>query len=117
MTKKPAAPKKRVVDSDDEGDSDVNMPSDDNINDDDDDRILNDTPPQKKVKKAPLPKKAAGKPLGEIENDSFAVDADMDGVAEPKPKKTKAGGNTDKYQKVRSESAKNASAATRNTPG
>ncbi|KAL1306289.1 hypothetical protein AAFC00_004375 [Neodothiora populina] len=92
VTKK-VAPKKRVVDSEDE-DSDVDMASE---QDDDDDGLLNDTPPQRKPKKASAPKKTAGHPLEEIENESLAIDAEMDDSADSKPKK---GGNTDKYQKL-----------------
>lgn len=70
---------------------------------DDDGDLLADTPPQKKQKKAPA-KKAAGKPLEEIENESFPVDddddndVDMDSASDPKP--TKGGKNTEKYQKL-----------------
>lgn len=69
---------------------------------DGDDSLLADTPPQKKQKKAPAPKKATGNPLQEVDNESFAVDATMDGandvMVEPKLKK---GSATDQYQKVR----------------
>lgn len=93
VTKK-AAPKKRVVDSEDEG-SDIDVASDD-------DGLL-DTPP-KKQKKAPAAKKSAGKPLEEIENESFPMDdsdmdGNMDGPSDSKPAK-KGGNNTEKYQKV-----------------
>lgn len=73
------------------------MPSD---NGDDDDGLLADTPPQKKPKKATTAatKKATGKPLEEIENESFAIDADMDD--QPASKPAKKGSNTEKYQKL-----------------
>lgn len=72
---------------------------------DGDDSLLADTPPQKKQKKAAVPKKAAGKPLQEVDNESFAMDATAEGLdgaddamVVPKPKK---GSATDQYQKVR----------------
>lgn len=55
-----------------------------------------DTPPNaKKQKKEPAAKKTGGKPLGEIENDSFMQ---LDGPAEPKPSKKKTA--TETYQKL-----------------
>lgn len=57
--------------------------------------LLSATPPSaKKQKKAPAPKKAAGKPLAALENEAVG----LDGASETKAKK---GGATEKYQKVR----------------
>lgn len=67
-----AAPKKRAKPGSDEEDDD-----DDSFGGD-----MSNTPPNaKKQKKEPSTKKAAGKPLGEIENDSFMQ---LDGPSEPK---------------------------------
>ncbi|KAF2099707.1 type II DNA topoisomerase [Rhizodiscina lignyota] len=56
--------------------------------------LLSNTPPSsKKQKKAPAPKKAGGKPLQEIANESFG----MDGTSDPKPAK---GSSSDKYQRL-----------------
>lgn len=68
--------------------------------DDDDDDAFNgdmaDTPPNaKKQKKEPGAKKGGGKPLEEIENDSFMQ---LDAPAEPKPSKKKTA--TETYQKL-----------------
>lgn len=62
--KSKAAPKKKVV-SDDEN-SDIDMAEDPL---DDDESLLQDTPP--KQKKASAPKKSSGKPLADIDNESF----------------------------------------------
>ncbi|KAK9422434.1 putative DNA topoisomerase [Seiridium unicorne] len=79
-----AVPKKRTKPaSDDEGDVD------------DDNSDFSHTPPNaKKQKKAPAAKKAAGKPLEEIENDSMM----LDGPSESKPAKKKTA--TETYQKL-----------------
>ncbi|OBT66159.1 hypothetical protein VE03_05077 [Pseudogymnoascus sp. 23342-1-I1] len=59
-----------------------------------DDTMLSNTPPSaKKQKKAPAAKKAAGKPLETIENESM----NLDGPTESKPK---SGNATDRYQKL-----------------
>lgn len=81
---KPAAKKRPKPESDDEADS--RMDGDEAGN-------LSQTPPSaKKQKKAPATKKASGKILGEIENDSMQVD----GPSDPKTKKTA----TETYQKL-----------------
>lgn len=92
VTKK-AAPKKRAVDSEDES-------SEIELNSKHDDDLLDDTPPQKKQKKAPVAKRAASKPLEEVENESFQADGVMDEPPAPKSAASK-GGNSAKYQKVR----------------
>jgi DNA topoisomerase-2 len=79
-----AAPKKKQKDVSEDENSDVDMDAD---LPDDDESLLADTPP--KTKKAPAPKKPSGKPMEEIENESFG-DA-------PKPKK---GDASSKYQMV-----------------
>ena len=86
-----AAPKKRAKpDSDDENDDD-----DLSMNDD---SLLSNTPPSnKKQKKAPAPKKA-GKPLAEVENESFNMDGPSD--PRPKPKAQQKKVATDQYQKL-----------------
>ncbi|KAI9719723.1 MAG: DNA topoisomerase 2 [Candelaria pacifica] len=57
-----------------------------------DDSLLSNTPPSsKKQKKNAAPKKAAGKPLAAIENESTG----LDGTSDPKPKK-----ESDQYQKL-----------------
>ncbi|OTB06331.1 hypothetical protein M426DRAFT_319063 [Hypoxylon sp. CI-4A] len=73
-----APPKKRAKpESDDDDDNDVSG--------------FSNTPPSaKKQKKAPAPKKSAGPPLGEIENDSMVLDE--------KPNKKKTA--TEMYQKL-----------------
>lgn len=80
-----AAPKKRAKpDSDDDNDGDSF------------DGDMSNTPPNaKKQKKAPAVKKGGGKPLGEIENDSFMQ---LDGPSEPKTSKQKTA--TETYQKL-----------------
>ncbi|GAB7337928.1 hypothetical protein MBLNU457_4312t1 [Dothideomycetes sp. NU457] len=82
------APKKRAADSDDLENSDEEPGSYNDAS------LLSNTPPSsKKQKKEPAPKKSSGKPLMEIDNESFA-----NGItASPKPKK---GTNSDKYQKL-----------------
>jgi DNA topoisomerase-2 len=87
-----AAPKKKAKDVSDDENSDVDMDEDPF----DDESLLADTPP--KQKKAPGPKKSSGKPLADIENESFG----MEGTDEPaeKPKKAAAGGASDRYQMV-----------------
>jgi DNA topoisomerase-2 len=79
-----AAPKKKVVNDEN---SDIDMDEDAL---DDDESLLADTPP--KQKKAPAPKKTSGKPLADIENESF-------GMEEVTGKKA-AGGASSKYQMV-----------------
>ena len=60
-----------------------------------DESLLSNTPPSsKKQKKAPAAKKAGGKPLQPIENETMGYD----GVDEPKAKK--ASSSTEQYQKV-----------------
>jgi DNA topoisomerase-2 len=88
-----AAPKKKTKPVSDDENSDIDM-DDDIIDDDDDDdeSLLADTPP--KQKKAPAPKKSSGKPLADIENESF----DVDGADSPAAKPKKAGGAGSKYQ-------------------
>ncbi|KAL8775572.1 MAG: hypothetical protein Q9209_000068 [Squamulea sp. 1 TL-2023] len=59
------------------------------------DSLLSATPPSaKKQKKAPAPKKKAGKPLQELQNEATG----FDGAEEPKPKKDSK--STDTYQKL-----------------
>ncbi|KAH8681370.1 DNA topoisomerase [Xylariales sp. PMI_506] len=73
-----AAPKKRAKPvSDDEGDASG---------------FSNTPPSSKKMRKEPAPKKSAGHPLEEIENDSMV----LDGPSDPKPKKSV----TETYQKL-----------------
>lgn len=68
-----------------------------------DDSLLSNTPPSaKRQKKAPAPKKAAGKPLQPIDNESFGLD-EKDDSAKMKPAKAA----TDQYQKVWALSTKN----------
>lgn len=60
-----------------------------------DDSLLSNTPPSaKKQKKGPAPKKAPGKPLAELENESFSMDVPVD-----KPASKKAT-STEQYQKL-----------------
>jgi DNA topoisomerase-2 len=81
-----AAPKKKAMS--DEENSDVDM---DGNPLDDDESLLQDTPP--KQKKAPAPKKTSGKPLADIDNESFGMEAAA---------LKKAGGDaSSKYQMVR----------------
>lgn len=54
-----------------------------------DDDSLSQTPP--KAKKAAAPKRAASKPLADVENESFGGDA---------PSDSKNGNASEKYQKV-----------------
>ncbi|KAI0482864.1 DNA topoisomerase [Xylariaceae sp. FL0804] len=64
---------------------------------DDEDGVsgFSNTPPSaKKQKKAPAAKKSAGKPLGEIENDSMM----LDGTSDARPAKSKTA--TETYQKL-----------------
>ena len=86
LTTRPAAKKRPKPDDDDSAMSDAG-----NISG------LSHTPPSaKKQKKAPAKKKAAGKPLGEIENDSFMQ---VDGPSDlPPPGKGKTA--TEMYQKL-----------------
>jgi DNA topoisomerase-2 len=81
-----AASKKKVVS--DEENSDVDMDEDPLDNDE---SLLQDTPP--KQKKAPAPKKTSGKPLADIDNDSFGMEAAA--------LKKAGGGASSKYQMVR----------------
>lgn len=69
----------------------------------DDDSLLSNTPPSaKRQKKAPAPKKSSGKPLQEIDNESYGMDGANDSDAKPKPKANaaKSGSATEQYQKV-----------------
>ncbi|EMD00619.1 hypothetical protein BAUCODRAFT_144266 [Baudoinia panamericana UAMH 10762] len=87
----PAKSRKRKVDSDSENDDD-----EDSVHDN---SLLSNTPPSaKKQKKAPAAKKAASKPLMEVENGSFT----LDGAADEKPKSAKKtkGSATEQYQKL-----------------
>lgn len=60
-----------------------------------DDSLLSVTPPSaKKQKKGPAPKKSAGKPLQEIENEAMAPNSPS------AVKATKGSKATDQYQKV-----------------
>ncbi|KAJ5292310.1 ubiquitin-conjugating enzyme E2 15 [Penicillium atrosanguineum] len=77
------AKKKAKADSEDEV-SDVHMSDDDNS-------LLSHTPP--KAKKAAAPKRAGSKPLGDVENESFAGEV----VSEAQGKD---GNASDKYQKL-----------------
>ena len=87
-SKKPAASKKRPKPDSEDEDSDVEAsPRDDSV--------LSATPPSaKKQKKAPVVKKAAAKPLQEVQNEAVG----FDGAEEPKPKKGSK--STETYQKV-----------------
>jgi len=87
-TLKKPAPKKRSKPQSDEENSDPEL---------DDDSLHSNSPPAaKKQKKAPAPKKAPGRPLEPIDNESHADMAGSD-VVQPKPKK---GNATSQYQKV-----------------
>lgn len=88
-----AVPKKKRKDDSDAENSDIDMAEDPL---DDDESLLADTPP--KQKKAPAAKKTSGKPLADIPNESFGLDA-MDEVPGAKAKKG-AGGASSKYQMV-----------------
>ncbi|KAF2020724.1 type II DNA topoisomerase [Aaosphaeria arxii CBS 175.79] len=90
-TKAKAAPKKKRKDDFDDENSDVDM----NEDPFDGESLLADTPP--KAKKAPAPKKAGGKPLADIANESFGLDGIDDDEPVPAPKKA-AGGSSGKYQ-------------------
>jgi DNA topoisomerase-2 len=89
--KTPATKKRAKPDSEDDENTDV-----------DDDSLLSKqsgTPPNAKKQKVAPVKKSSGKPLGQIDNESYDVDS---GVAEGRPasaKKNKTG--TEQYQKVR----------------
>lgn len=82
--KSKAAPKKRAKPASDEDDDD-----------DDFDGDMSNTPPNAKKQKTAA-KKGGGKPLGEIENDSFMQ---LDGPSE-QPKTTKKKTATETYQKL-----------------
>lgn len=63
---------------------------------DDDDSLLSNTPPSAKRQKTAPAKKPSGKPLSEVENESFAMDA-----SEAKPKAaSKSKTATETYQKL-----------------
>ncbi|PNY26140.1 DNA topoisomerase 2 [Tolypocladium capitatum] len=82
LKSKPAAKKRPKPDSDGDGEDSMGESSG-----------FSHTPPSaKKQKKAPAPKKPAGKPLAELENDSMVIDA----PAKPKSSKTA----TETYQKL-----------------
>ncbi|KAK4504129.1 hypothetical protein PRZ48_005044 [Zasmidium cellare] len=95
LTKAPATskaapkPKKRAKPESDEENTDLDEASEN------DDSLLSNTPPSsKKQKKAPA-KKSAGKPLSEVENESFAMDVPV------APSVSKKGGSSsDQYQKL-----------------
>lgn len=81
-----AAPKKRAKPVTDEDDDDDSFGGD-----------MSNTPPNaKKQKKEPAAKKGGGKPLGEIENDSFMQ---LDGPSEARPPSKKKTA-TETYQKL-----------------
>lgn len=80
-------PKKRKMDDSDEENSDLDR---DSFNDD---SLLSNTPPAKKPKVAAV-KKSSGKPLEEIENESFMS------AEKPKAKPNSGGDGSDKYQKI-----------------
>jgi DNA topoisomerase-2 len=83
-----AAPKKK---SNDDENSDIDM--DEDVPNYNDESLLEETPP--KQKKAPGPKKTSGKPLADIENESF----DLHEAAANKTAGS-AGGASSKYQMV-----------------
>jgi DNA topoisomerase-2 len=89
-----AAPKKKAKDGSGAENSDVDM-GDDGL--DVDESLLKDTPP--KQKRAPAPKKASGKPLASIANESFGGE-DMDEQMSAAAAKKAAGGASSKYQMV-----------------
>ncbi|KAK4991478.1 DNA topoisomerase 2 [Elasticomyces elasticus] len=85
------APKKRTKPDSDDENTEVH-----DVNSIHDDSLLSNTPPSaKRQKKALPPKKSSGKPLQEVDNESFG----MDGIVEAKDK-AKKGGATEKYQKL-----------------
>ena len=87
MLKTKAMPKKRSAPISDGENSDHAS--------DNDNSLLSSTPPSaKRQKKAPAPKKAPGKPLQEIDNESFGLD-ETDGIR-PSGSKVKK----EQYQKV-----------------
>ncbi|KAI6807951.1 DNA topoisomerase, partial [Hortaea werneckii] len=100
MSKATAQPKKRAKpDSDDENEDEDAAQNDDSL--------LSNTPPSaKKQKKAPAPKKAANKPLTEVQNESFNFDGAADDIEiEEKPiskpgAKKKGAGSSEQYQKL-----------------
>ncbi|KAI7106286.1 DNA topoisomerase [Hortaea werneckii] len=100
MSKAAAQPKKRSKpDSDDENEDEDAAQNDDSL--------LSNTPPSaKKQKKAPAPKKAANKPLTEVQNESFNLDGAADDIEiEEKPiskpgAKKKGAGSSEQYQKL-----------------
>lgn len=85
-----SVPKKRKSADSDEENSDLDLDHD-SVNDD---SLLSNTPPAKKTKTTAV-KKSSGKPLAEIENESFMS-------AEKPMAKPKAGGagDGDRYQKI-----------------
>jgi DNA topoisomerase-2 len=90
-TLKTAASKKRPKPESDDED-----PADDDMLDA---SLLSNTPPSaKKQRKAPAAKKAGGKPLADIANESFGMDDGMDGLSDLKPVSKKDA--TDRYQKL-----------------
>ncbi|GAB7366207.1 hypothetical protein MBLNU230_g7767t1 [Neophaeotheca triangularis] len=86
---KPAPKKRSKPESDDENSEDGDSA--------DDQSLLSNTPPSKKQKKAPEPKKASTKnPLTEMENESVGEATPMSAMKA----KAKKGGATDQYQKL-----------------
>ncbi|EME46718.1 hypothetical protein DOTSEDRAFT_87208 [Dothistroma septosporum NZE10] len=86
-------PKKRAKSESDDENDDIELGDDDE--DQADNSLLSNTPP-KKAEKAPAPKKTAGRPLAELENESFGM-----GVPVNKEGKSKKGGaSSDQYQKL-----------------
>lgn len=59
-----------------------------------DDSILSTTPPSAKKQKTAATKKTGGKPLAAVRNEAISFDGSDE------PPKAKAGGQSEKYQKV-----------------
>jgi len=86
---KTTAAKKRAKPISDDENSDNDDPSHN------DDSLLSNTPPSSKKQKLAPVKKSSGKPLEQIDNESYG----MDGAMDAKPSKAKKSG-TEQYQKV-----------------
>lgn len=88
---KTVVPKKRskLISEDENSDNDVPSHNDDSL--------LSNTPPSSKKQKLVPAKKSGGRPLEQIDNESYS----MDGTVDEKPAKAKKSG-TEQYQKVRS---------------
>ena len=87
--KKAPAKKRRKADSDEE--------NSDPAASDNDSLASDKAPVAKKQKKAPAPKKPAGKPLEPLDDSQVNMDGAYDEAVQPKPKK---GSATEQYQKV-----------------